>query len=277
MKGDGKAVSDGGATLPDTRQVKVRLWGSGVGPGTARTSVATVPAAFMTVAPLPTLVYHALPVAKAKGGPSPGRKRKLSQQQQQQQQPPPPLPQTQQTQQPPKQQHKQKHQRQLPPPLPPAPPALMAAEYDLYHTVYNGNDGNGEPALDTWPAIDFDSETGTGTRPEYSLLRLRQAASHALLQPWAGGEGDTHSVSVPEGHLDVLPSATRHDAEEATAATDHAVSEGYAPPAAIPALKTAGQLYSFWKAIEDSNFFQPLSKVSQFMDDLHLRGGDYGT
>jgi hypothetical protein len=188
----------------ETKEVKVRLWGSGVGVGTSRYSTAVVPVNFMMARE-----SHATTIKVKNTATTPSLKKR-----------------------------KHHHVDQQPTDLP-----VDAATED-------------EP--DVLPdMIEFDSETGVGIRPEFSMLRLPSQTTHLDVAYWSTDSTEPEDRDAADAMMDT------GDAHEATATANQYST-------------TENALTSFWKSIEDSNYFQPFSKKSHRLEELHIRGNDYG-
>ena len=187
----------------EMKEIKVRLWGSGVGVGTTTRKIALVPAGFMAVRD-PNQPQK----PPAKGSP---KKRKHSD-----------------------------HQDE---------------KESVTDTVMEED----QSSADVLVTIDFDSETNVGTRPEFSLLRLpRNAASnHDMVS-------SAEMTNAAETRADASSTnGIKNEKLETTASSSSAHVH-------------CDTLDRFWKSIEDGNYFQPFSTKSHHLDDLCIRGGDYG-
>lgn len=193
----------------ETKEVKVRLWGSGVGVGTSRYSTAVVPVSFMTARE-----YHPTSIKAKNTASAPSLK---------------------------KRKHHHVDQQQLD-----------------NNNIDLPVDAAIECESDTLPEmIEFDSETGIGIRPEFSMLRLRSQTIHPEV---------VHSSTdwaEPEDGDPAHPAMDTGEAHEAATIVNH-----------YPTTENA--LTNFWKSIEDSNYFHPFSKKSHRLEEVHIRGADYG-
>ena len=190
----------------EMKEIKVRLWGSGV--GVAPTTLALVPAGFMAVRDPPQS-------QKTSGKASTPKKRKHSDQQDEKES---------------------------------IPDTVMDDE---------------QSSTDVLVTIDFDSETGVGTRPEFSLLRLPRHESN----------GQDTALSAE------LPNATenRSDASSNNGIKKEKLETTTSSSSSSSSSSNRGDtLDRFWKSIEDGNYFQPFSTRSHHLEDLCIRGGDYG-
>ena len=118
-------------------------------------------------------------------------------------------------------------------------------------------DTDEQSSADVLVTIDFDSETGVGIRPEFSLLRLPRNA--------------------PSSQDTVLSAELTNAAENRSDASStkgikNEMMETTAPSSSMQ----CDTLDHFWKSIEDGNYFQPFSTKSHHLEDLCIRGGDYG-
>ena len=109
----------------------------------------------------------------------------------------------------------------------------------------------------------YDSETGEGTRPTVSYLAPQSSLIDYICV--------SSSPTTKDGS--VMQTETCSDIKAPTSTVEPSV-----PNSAKPKPRTAASntINKFWKLIDDENYFQPFSKKAGIIDDLCLRGGDYG-
>ena len=193
----------------ETKEVKVRLWGSGVGVGTSRYSTAVVPVSFMMARE-----SHATSIKAKNTTAAPSLKKR-----------------------------KHHHVDQ---------PQADDSHNDL------PVDATIEDETEVVPdKIEFDSEAGIGIRPEFSMLRLPSQTAHPEVVYWSADSSQNEEGNPTDPTMDAA------DALE-TATTMNQFSS------------TQNALANFWKSIEESNYFLPFSKKSHRLEELYIRGNDYG-
>ena len=109
----------------------------------------------------------------------------------------------------------------------------------------------------------FNSETGEGERPTVSSLSLPPFSLHPTfpsMSPCTNNLAESTVLSDLSQVSEVMP-PTPHLTLAQRKKNNTAFNDA---------------VHKFWKMIEDDNYFQPFSKKVHRMDDLNLKGGNYG-
>ena len=119
-----------------------------------------------------------------------------------------------------------------------------------------------EDHLESYRPI-YDSETGEGTRPTTSYLAPQSSLLDYVFV----------SSSPPSNDSLLVQTVTTSDSKIPVPTVEPPLSNG---TKLKPRSAASNTINKFWKLIDEENYFQPFSKKAGRIDELCLRGGDYG-
>lgn len=109
----------------------------------------------------------------------------------------------------------------------------------------------------------YDSETGEGTRPTVSYLAPQSSLFDYVFV----------SSSPPSNDSLLVQTVITSDSKTPVPTVEPPVSNS---TKLKPRSVVSNTINKFWKLIDEENYFQPFSKKAGRIDELCLRGGDYG-